>query len=161
MSEDEKKVEGENASFMQSPGVRRALLIGGGVLLAFLLGLIPMWMTARERASVLKETQSRLSVVQGELRLARLENKLATAALDARRAEYEAARQAASEFFTELRAEADKGDGSVLTQAQRESVQAVFDPRDEIITLLARSDPASAEKLSDIYFIFRRALKGA
>lgn len=160
MSEDEKRIEGENGSFMQRPGVRRALLIAGGVVVAFLIGLVPMWMTARERASTLSETQSRLSAVQGELRLARLENKLATAALDARRAEYESARRAASEFFTELRAEADKEQGSsALTEAQKGNLQAVFAPRDEIITLLARSDPASAEKLSDVYFRFRQSLR--
>lgn len=159
MSDDEKKVEGENGSFMQRPGVRRALLIAGGVVVAFLVGLVPMWMTARERASALSETENRLATVQNELRLERLENKLATAALDARRAEYEAARRAASEFFTELRTEVDKAQGSALSEAQKGNVQAVFDPRDEIITLLARSDPASAEKLSDVYFRFRQALR--
>ena len=33
--------------------------------------------------------------------------------------------------------------------------------RDEIITLLARSDPAAADRLSDLYVSYRQAMTGA
>ena len=62
----------------------------------FLLGLIPMWFIARDRAEQLGATQR-------ELRVARMQNLLASAAIDARRGEYEPARQAASDFFTVAR----------------------------------------------------------
>ena len=123
------------------------------LLVVFLLGLIPMWLTARESASQLAEARR-------ELKLLQIQNTLASAAIDARRAEYEPARQAASEFFVTLRAEMDLGTNSALTQAQRDRVTQLFAQRDEIITLLARSDPVSADRLSDLYVSYRRAIKG-
>jgi hypothetical protein len=58
------------------------------------------------------------------------------AAIDARRGDYESARQAASDFFTALRAETDSGAASALSQMQRERVLPQLTRRDEIITLL-------------------------
>jgi hypothetical protein len=87
-----------------------------------------------------------------------MQNNLASSVIDARRGDYEPARQAASQFFTSLRAEADKGDVSTLTPAQREGVEPLFTRRDEIITLLARSDPASADRLSDLYVSYRKVM---
>lgn len=123
------------------------------LLVVFLLGLIPMWLTARESASQLAEARR-------ELKLLQIQNTLASAAIDARRAEYEPARQAASDFFVTLRAEMDLGTNSALTQAQRDRVTQLFAQRDEIITLLARSDPVSADRLSELYVSYRRAIKG-
>ena len=48
---------------------------------------------------------------------------------------------------------------SALSQAQREGVQALFKQRDEIITLLARGDPAAADRLSDLYVSYRKIMK--
>jgi hypothetical protein len=84
---------------------------------------------------------------------------LASAAIDARRGDYEPARQGASEFFTELRAEMDRGAKSALTEAQRAALEPMFAQRDNIITLLARSDPAAADRLSDIYAGYRKAVQ--
>jgi hypothetical protein len=89
-----------------------------------------------------------------------MQGDLAAAAVDARRGDYEPARQAVSRFFTSLRAEIDKGDTSYFTQSQRAGAQALFAGRDEVITLLARSDPASADRLSDLYVAYRKALGG-
>ena len=136
---------------------KRLMRVGiyAGVLLAvFLLGLIPMWLTARESASQLAEARR-------ELKLLQIQNALASAAVDARRAEYESARQAASDFFVTLRAEMDRGNDSALTQAQRDRLTQLFAQRDELITLLARSDPVSADRLSDLYISYRKAIKGA
>jgi hypothetical protein len=108
-----------------------------------------MWLTSRASASRLSEAEHQLS-------LAQMQNALASAVIDARRGEYESARLEASNFFTSLRAEIDRGDASAFSLAQREGVQPLFTRRDEIITLLARSDPASADRLSDLYVSFRK-----
>jgi hypothetical protein len=90
-----------------------------------------------------------------QLNLARMENSLASAAIDARRGDYEIARQAASDFFTFLRTEFTRGVDSTLSQAEIEGLQPLLTRRDEIITLLARGDATSADLLSDLYASYR------
>jgi len=119
------------------------------LLVVFLLGFIPMWLRARQCSSGLAEAES-------QLRQSRMQNDLASAVINARRGDYEPARQTASRFFSALREEADKGDASILTQAQREGIKPLFTQRDEIITLLARNDPASADRLSDLYVSYHK-----
>jgi hypothetical protein len=133
--------------------LRRVIIYGGVLLVVFLLGFIPMWLQARTSAARLADAERRLTLVG-------MRNDLASAAVDARRGDYEPARQTVSQFFTSFRAEIDKGDGSGLTQAQRAQVQPLFAGRDEIVTLLARSDPASADRLSDLYVAYRKAVGG-
>jgi hypothetical protein len=83
-----------------------------------------------------------------------------TGAIDGKRilGDYEPARQAASNFFTSLRAETDRGNASALSPAQREGVLPLLTQRDEIITLLARGDPVSADQLSDLYVAYRKGV---
>jgi hypothetical protein len=133
--------------------VRRVGIYAGVLLLGLLLGFVPMWLQGRASAGRLADAERRLT-------LEGMQGGLASAARDARRGDYEPARQAVSQFFTSLRAEIDKGDSSGFTQAQRAGLQPLFAGRDEVITLLARSDPASAERLSDLYVAYRRALGG-
>jgi hypothetical protein len=132
----------------------RAKRIGiylGVALAVFLLGLIPMWMKVREAAS-------QRDAARRELHLSQMQGTLASAAIDARRGEYEPARQTASEFFTALRGQLDAGGDSALTVPQREASAPLLARRDELITLLARGDPAAAEQLSDLYVAYRKAL---
>ena len=129
--------------------IRRFVIYVALLLLAFLLGFVPMWFKSRECSSSLAEAE-RQSI------LARMENSLASAAIDARRGDYETARQAASDFFTVLRAETNKGSDSALSQAQKDDAQPLFTQRDQIITLLARGDAASADLLSDLYVSYRK-----
>ena len=131
---------------VRQPGslTQRILIYGGVILLVFLIGFVPMWLKARGYAS-------ELAIARHELSATRLQNTLASATIDARRGNYEPARQATSNFFTSLRAEADKGGDSALTDSQKQGIQPLFAGRDEVITLLARSDPASADRLSDLY----------
>lgn len=136
-----------------TPLIQRILIYSAVLLIAFLLGFVPMWLKARGYAG-------ELAIAQRELILLRLQNTLASAAIDARRGEYEPARQAASNFFTSLRAEADKGTGSALTESQKQNLQPLFAGRDEVITLLARSDPASADRLADLYASYRKIMSG-
>ena len=146
--------EKESETIQQNNRLLRIGIYAGVLLAVFLLGLIPMWLTARESASQLAEARR-------ELKLLQIQNTLASAAVDARRADYEPARLAASDFFESLRAEMDRGNDSALTQAQRNRVTQLFAQRDELITLLARSDPVSADRLSDLYISYRKAIKGA
>src|SRR5215213_9224466 len=133
-----------------TPLVRRLIIYAGVLLFGFLLGFIPMWLQARASAAKLADVERRLT-------LGGLQGDLASAAIDARRGDYEPARQSVSQFFTSLRAEIEKEDTSYFTQAQRAGAQSLFAGRDEIITLLARSDPASADRLSDLYVAYRKA----
>ncbi|MGI8898051.1 MAG: hypothetical protein ACR2IB_06605 [Pyrinomonadaceae bacterium] len=146
MSEDLQPKPVKSNSLMQ-----RILIYAAVLLIVFLLGFVPMWLKARGSAA-------ELATAQGELSLARMQNSLASAVIDARRGEYEPARQAASNFFTSLRAEADKVADSVLTDSQKQNIQPLFAKRDEVITLLARSDPASADRLSDLYASYRKIM---
>src|SRR5215212_11006247 len=135
MSEDMEPGLHKSTPVVKSTSVMRRVVIYGGVLLVvFLLGLVPMWLQARASAAKLADAERRLT-------LAGMQGDLASAAIDARRGDYEPARQSASQFFTSLRAEIDKGDASSFTKTQAEGMQPLFAGRDEIITLLARSDP--------------------
>ncbi|MCM3900913.1 MAG: hypothetical protein ND866_04340 [Pyrinomonadaceae bacterium] len=147
MSEDIQPKLGKPTSLM-----KRILIYAGISFIAFLIGFVPMWLKARGYSS-------ELTIARRELSLARLENTLASATIDARRGDYEPARQAVSNFFTSLR-EADKGADSALTDSQRQNIQPLFAGRDEIITLLARSDPASADRLADLYATYRKVMSG-
>jgi hypothetical protein len=154
MSEEVEPGSHKSAPAVRStPLARRFAIYAGVLLLGFLLGFVPMWLQARASAAKLADAERRLT-------LGGMQGDLASAALDARRGDYEPARQSASQFFTSLRAELDKGDTSYFTQAQRASAQTLFAGRDEIITLLARSDPASADRLSDLYVAYRKASGG-
>jgi hypothetical protein len=115
----------------------------------FLLGFVPTRLK-------LRDSVSRLSEAERHLNLASVQNALASAFITARQGDYESARLAASNFFTALRAETDKGVDSALSPAQSAEVQPLYTQRDEIITLLARSDLASAERLSDLYMAYRK-----
>jgi hypothetical protein len=136
----------------QNPLIRKIAKYTTVLLVVFLLGFVPMWLMARQRANDLAETQRHLKVSQ-------LQNTLASAVIDARRGEYEPARQLASDFFTSLQTEMELEDDSALSQPQRDSIRPLFATRDEIITLLSRSDPASVEHLSNFYVSYREAIE--
>ena len=136
-----------------SPLMQRILIYAGVLLIVFLLGLVPMWLKARA-------ANNRLAEIERHLTLARMQNDLGSAVIDARRAEYEPARQVVSQFFTNLQAEIAKGDSSSYTRAQGEKLQQLFAGRDELITLLARSDPASADRLADLFVAYRKIMIG-
>ena len=135
------------------PAAQRFLIYAGVLLVIFLLGFVPMWLRARAASSSLVETEHQLIMVK-------MQSSLASAAIDARRGDYEPARQAVSQFFTSLREEMDKGDTSIYTQTQRKGMQLLFAGRDELITLLARSDPASADRLADLFVAYRKIMSG-
>ena len=112
-----------------------------------------MWLRVRDKAAD-------LAVVQRELGLSQMENDLSEAVIDARRGHYEPARQTASDFFTGLRNQVDKEDNPAISANQRESLKGLLTRRDDIITLLARGDPAAADRLSNFYVAYRQAMSG-
>jgi hypothetical protein len=149
--------------------IRRVITYVLVLLVGFLIGFVPMWIQARNSANQLSQATSQLDTVrtqsalasaakESELRLATMQNTLASAAIDAQRGDYEAARQAVSSFFTSLQEEANKGSDSILSQTQQDGVEPLFARRDETISLLARNDPAASERLSDLYVSFRELL---
>ena len=124
----------------------------GVALAAFLIGLVPMWLRAREHAS-------QHDAARRELRLSRMQNALGAAAVDSARGDYEPARRSASDFLTALGAEADApGEDSTLTAAQRDHLRPLLQQRDDLITLLARNDPAATGRLLDMHATFRKAV---
>jgi hypothetical protein len=138
----------ENWQSRTTHRIRRLVIYVALLLLAFLLGFVPMWIKSRECASRLAEAERQSS-------LARMENSLVSAAMDARRGDFETARVAASDFFTVLRAATSTDVDSALSQAQKDGAQPLLAQRDQIITLLSRGDVASADLLSDLYVSYR------
>jgi hypothetical protein len=135
-------------------GWRRAGVYLGIGLALFLLGLVPMWLRERERTT-------ERDAARREARLSQLQNALGAAAVGARRGDYAPARQGASDFFTSLRREMDESDSSALTPAERGGLKPLLAERDEVITLLARGDPASADRLSDLFVAYRKVMSEA
>src|SRR5689334_20411138 len=130
---------------------KRILIYAMVIVIIFLLGLVPMGIVALNRAAERDEARR-------ELRVCSIQSLLASAAIDARLGNYEPARQSASNFFTELRTELDKGRSSAFTQPQRDALASLLNPRDEVITLLARSDPAAADKLGTLFTAFTKSV---
>lgn len=119
------------------------------LLAGLLIGLIPTGVA-------LLQAQRERDVLQRQLRIANLEVNLSSAAVLARHGDYAAARDAASGFFSDARQAVDSGDLS-LTAAQQTRLQSALAERDALITLLARSDPAGAERSTAMYVAYRAA----
>ena len=132
--------------------LKRIAIFAAIVVVAFLLGLVPMWLKAWSRANERDAAQS-------QLRLSNLQLTLATAVISARRGDYEPARQATSDFFTEVHNQLEgQTRQSDLTSVQRNGLRPLYNDRDNLITLLARADPASADRLSDLYAAYQKVM---
>lgn len=153
MNETRKTDERPADSGGQKSLIQKIAIYGTVLLAVFLIGFIPMWLSARESSSDLAESRLQLRAVQ-------IQHTLASAVIDARRGEYETARRSASDFFTNLGAETQLTETSLLTGPQIEGARPLLAQRDEIITLLARSDPASADRLAGIYVEYRKLTGG-
>ncbi|MDQ3651133.1 MAG: hypothetical protein M3458_12825, partial [Acidobacteriota bacterium] len=55
--------------------------------------------------------------------------------------------------------ETDRTQDRALSAEQVDRARAILAARDDLITLLARNDPASADRLTDIYVAYRSALR--
>jgi hypothetical protein len=124
------------------------------VIAAFLIGLVPMWLSARNNAE-------ERDVARTELRKSEIVNLLSASIVDARRGEYETARQEASDFFTRLRNEDEKGNVGFLTADQRSKIKPIFADRDAVITMLAQRDPAALDRLTNFYVAYKQTVSAA
>src|SRR6187551_1406832 len=70
-------------------------VIAAVVIAAFLIGFVPMWLTARNNAADRDAALTRL-------RRSEISTLISSAVVDARRGEYETARQEISTFFTRI-----------------------------------------------------------
>lgn len=132
-------------------GSLRVILVVVVLVAVFLLGFVPQWRRARAESAARLKAEHALTIT-------RIVKDLGSAAIDSRRGEYEAARQEASSFFTAARFEIDQGDRSTLSREQRDALAPLLASRDDLITLLARSDPAAADRLSNLYAAVRKVL---
>lgn len=119
------------------------------LLVGLLIGLIP---TGIQLIRVQRERDA----LSRQVRLANLENSLASAAVMARHGDYTAAGNAATRFFAEAGAELESTD-DVLTPAARTWLKAALAERDAVISLLSRGDPAGAERTTTMYVAYRGA----
>ena len=115
----------------------------------FLLGFLPMWFKSS------RAIEQRNAAQRG-VRLAQLQNTLAAAVIDVQRGHYEPARQLTSDFYTNLRRQVDGDSGSLFTPVQREGLSSLLAERDELITLLARSDPEATDRLFNVYSTYNK-----
>ena len=115
----------------------------------FLLGFVPLWLKA-------SEAMEQRDAAQRGVRLAQLQNTLSAAMIDVQRGQYEPARQLTSDFYTNLRQQIDTDTGSVFTPAQRDGLRSLLKERDELITLLARSDPSATDRLFAVYSTYNK-----
>lgn len=118
---------------------------------AFLVGFAPMWLKSNRLNKELVRTQRQARTDQMQI-------TFANATLDARRGDYEPARQGMAKFFSLVTVEMDRGFGSALPDGASAELKPLLAQRDDLITLLARGDPASAERLATAYASFRKAL---
>jgi hypothetical protein len=132
--------------------MRRVILYAALALVFFLLGFFPMWLKSRDASTGLVRAERQVS-------LAGIQNDLGGATIRAQRGEYEPALQSASSFFTTLRAETNKRGSSALSSEQIAAVEPLFAQQDELIALLARRDPASSQRLSDLYAAYQLIVK--
>lgn len=124
------------------------LLTAGVALLFFLVGFVPMWAKAERE-------QREVANLERKAVLLKLENTLGAATIEARGGRYESARAQASQFFTDLRLQLDQGKTSALPSEERQAASALLTGRDELITLLARGDPAGADRLENLYVAYQ------
>lgn len=122
---------------------RKQILIAAGALLLLALAFFPQWSRANRLDGELERTR-------WELKLARMEGRLGAALAESLRSNYERARVLMTGFFSELQQTV----GQVDDGAQRSALEGVLAQRDEIVTLLARSNPGSTQRLVMLYATF-------
>jgi hypothetical protein len=120
----------------------------------FLLGFVPTWFKAT------RAIEQRDAAQRG-VRLAQLKTTLSAAVIDVQRGHYEPARQLTSDFYTNLRREVETDYASLFTPGQRVGLRSLLAERDELITLLARGDPAATDRLFNVYSTYNKLATNA
>lgn len=129
--------------------LKRLQLYAICVLAGLLVGLVPTSLSLYQARRERDQAQSRVRAAELELGLSR-------SAVLARHGDYNAARDAASDFFSRAGQELDAA-SSDLTAAELNTLRSLLADRDTAITLLARSDPAGADRMAAMYLAYRAA----
>lgn len=139
------------SSVISAPAIhwKRVALLASWALAFFLLGFGPMWFRAG------RAIEQRDAAQRGA-RQAQLQHTISTALINAQQGQYEPARQLTNDFYINLRRQIDTDGGLLFDGAQRESLRSLLAERDELITLLARSDPAAGERLFRVYSTYNK-----
>ncbi|HEX7088961.1 MAG TPA: hypothetical protein VF192_02425 [Longimicrobiales bacterium] len=127
---------------------RKALLIVGGVVLAFVLGF--GWQYVRAQA-----LKAELANVRQELALLRAEAALGAAAVAALQNNHEVALKLTSDFFTRLQQEVDTAPARA-----RAELEQILGQRDAVITVVSRASPEASSVLTRLYVRYRVAIGG-
>ena len=117
---------------------------------AFGAGYIPQWLQLRR----LRETMTTTSM---ELRLATLHRELGVASHEAQRNNFASAGEAASRFFDDC-AKLANTEPFTDDARTRVALSGYAAQRDEVMALLAASDPAARERLSSLYLTMNGVL---
>lgn len=125
----------------------------GAIGLALLAALIAFVAGAGWQYMRAERLDDRLAQVSSEHRGARLEAMLAGAVVEAQQGNAELARQHASAFFTELQ------QGIASDDRLPASAGDILARRDEIITMLSRSNPEAVDLLNQLYVKFRTEVR--
>lgn len=119
------------------------------VLAVALLGLL-VWQLVRAQS-----LQTDLAATTEELALARLEGTLGAAVIEAQRGNYEVSRRLASDFFTGLQQQVDRG-----ALGAGGDLRSILVIRDAAITFLSRGDPEASDLLQRAFVQYRVAAGG-
>jgi len=115
-------------------------LVAAGILIAFLLGFVPQ--------TIAKNHARRdLETARLELRLSREQGRLGAALAESMRSNYERSRQLMAGFFTDMQGAV----GQVPDARRRQALTGILSQRDEVITLLSRSQPEASQRLMILY----------
>jgi hypothetical protein len=126
---------------------QRIIMVAAGAALAgFAVGALWQYSSARRHAGDLHRTEHVLAFTQ-------MEATLGAATIEAQRGSYEISRQLASEFFTQLQANAGRAE-----QGRRSELIEILQQRDAMITALSRSDPQSGALLAQLFTRLRIAM---
>lgn len=120
------------------------------LLVAFGAGFVPQWLAARQLRESLKTTSM-------ELRLATLHRELGVASHEAQRNNYASAGEAASRFFNEC-AQLANTEPFAGDDRTRVALLGYASQRDEVMALLAASDPTARDRLASLYLTMNGVL---
>jgi hypothetical protein len=134
--------------------LKRFAIVIGLMLTAYLVGFVPGWLSANELEARLARSK--------ELNGAHaLKADLAAASLHSSQGRFEEAIVAAGSFFDKLDKEIVAGGGILNNEpALGEAAANMLARRDEIVTMLARGDPAASGVLVGWYFELEQVTNG-
>jgi hypothetical protein len=124
---------------------RTILVAAVAAIVGFGIGALWQYASARSYSQ-------RLDTVETTYTFQRLEATLGAATIEAQRGSFEIARQLASDFFTDLQANAARA-----PVGQQQVFRDILQNRDAMITALSRSDQQSGSLLAQLFTRFRIA----